>query len=97
MSRQEKKRLQKFSKMNGETTTSDNASAGGDASETTIDGAGDYELFGIVSHMGGNTNCGHYVAHVEIDGKWYIFNDRKVALSRKPPTDLGYLYVFRRA
>ena len=62
----------------------------------TFDGPGEYELFGIVSHMGGNTNCGHYVAHVKIDNKWYIFNDRKVALSQKPPTDLGYLYVFKR-
>jgi len=69
---------------------------GTDVDSTTLDGAGEYELFGIISHMGGNTNCGHYVAHVEIDGKWYIFNDRKVALSRQPPTDLGYLYVFRR-
>jgi ubiquitin carboxyl-terminal hydrolase 5/13 len=85
-----------IAEVNGEINTGGTASAGGDASETTIDGAGDYELFGIVSHMGGNTNCGHYVAHVEIDGKWYIFNDRKVALSRNPPTDLGYLYVFRR-
>jgi ubiquitin carboxyl-terminal hydrolase 5/13 len=85
-----------ITEVNGGTNTGGTASAGGDASETTIDGAGDYELFGIVSHMGGNTNCGHYVAHVEIDGKWYIFNDRKVALSRNPPTELGYLYVFRR-
>ena len=66
------------------------------AVNATFDGPGEYELFGIVSHMGGNTNCGHYVAHVKIDGKWYIFNDRKVALSQKPPTDLGYLYVFKR-
>jgi len=81
--------------VNGDASTS-NAPRGTDVAQTVIDGDGEYELFGIVSHMGGNTNCGHYVAHVEIDGKWYIFNDRKVALSQKPPTDLGYMYVFRR-
>jgi len=81
--------------VNGDASTS-NTPGGTDVAQTVIDGDGEYELFGIVSHMGGNTNCGHYVAHVEIDGKWYIFNDRKVALSQKPPTDLGYMYVFRR-
>jgi ubiquitin carboxyl-terminal hydrolase 5/13 len=83
-----------IAEVNGTANSSSGANA--DSDSTTFDGAGEYELFGIVSHMGGNTNCGHYVAHVEINGKWYIFNDRKVALSRKPPTDLGYLYVFRR-
>jgi ubiquitin carboxyl-terminal hydrolase 5/13 len=81
--------------VNGNASTS-SAPGGADVAQSVIDGVGEYELFGIVSHMGGNTNCGHYVAHVEIDGKWYIFNDRKVALSQKPPTDLGYMYVFRR-
>ena len=61
-----------------------------------LDGPGRYELFGIVSHMGGNTGCGHYVAHVKIDGTWHIFNDRKVAISQKPPLELGYLYFYRR-
>ena len=82
-----------IAEVNGASTSAD-ASEG--AGSVSFDGPGEYELFGIVSHMGGNTNCGHYVAHVEIDGKWYIFNDRKVALSLKPPTDLGYLYFFRR-
>ena len=46
--------------------------------------------------MGGNTACGHYVAHVKQDGRWLIFNDRKVAVSANPPLDLGYLYFYRR-
>lgn len=60
------------------------------------DGGGKYELFGIISHLGKNTGGGHYVAHVKKNGKWCIFNDRKVALSHSPPFGLGYLYFFRR-
>lgn len=30
-----------------------------------IDGPGQYKLMGIISHMGSNTACGHYVAHVK--------------------------------
>ena len=73
-------------------------SAPGDAESAgeCEDGPGKYELFGIVSHMGGNTACGHYVAHVKIEGQWHIFNDRKVAISQKPPLELGYLYFYRR-
>ena len=39
---------------------------------------GDYSLAGFVSHMGANTACGHYVAHIKKDGRWVIFNDEKV-------------------
>ena len=71
--------------------------ATGDASSPCLDGPATYELFGVVSHMGGNTACGHYVAHVKSDGELYLFNDDKVARSREPPLDLGYLYFYRRA
>ncbi|KAF9672881.1 hypothetical protein SADUNF_Sadunf11G0090400 [Salix dunnii] len=60
------------------------------------DGGGRYRLFGIVSHMGTSTHCGHYVAHVLKDGRWVIFNDNKVAASVNPPKDMGYLYFFER-
>ncbi len=30
-----------------------------------LDGPGRYELVGIVSHIGANTACGHYVCHVK--------------------------------
>ncbi|XP_011029388.1 PREDICTED: ubiquitin carboxyl-terminal hydrolase 14-like isoform X1 [Populus euphratica] len=60
------------------------------------DGRGRYGLFGIVSHMGTSTHCGHYVAHVLKDGRWVIFNDNKVAASINPPKDMGYLYFFER-
>ena len=34
-----------------------------------LDGPGDYELVGFVSHMGSNTACGHYVAHIRKGGR----------------------------
>lgn len=52
---------------------------------------------GFVSHMGSNTQCGHYVCHMKKEGKWYIYNDEKVAESERPPLGLGYLYMYRRA
>lgn len=61
-----------------------------------LDGPGHYELMGIISHMGSNTSCGHYVCHIKKDGRWVIFNDEKVAESEQPPKDLGYMYLFRR-
>ena len=50
----------------------------------------------IISHMGSNTACGHYVCHVKKDGRWVMFNDDKVAASQAPPFDRGYLYLYRR-
>lgn len=61
-----------------------------------LDGPGRYELLGIVSHIGANTGCGHYVAHVKKEGRWAIFDDEKVAASEAPPFDRGYLYLYRR-
>lgn len=60
------------------------------------DGPAKYELFAMVSHMGANTSCGHYVCHIKKDGRWVIFNDRKVAESVCPPRELAYMYFFRR-
>ena len=57
---------------------------------------GEYELLAIISHMGANTMCGHYVCHVHKEGKWVLYNDRKVAASETPPLDLCYMYVYRR-
>ncbi|KAF1777742.1 Ubiquitin specific protease domain [Phytophthora cactorum] len=55
-----------------------------------------YSLVGFVSHVGKNTNSGHYVCHMKKDGRWIIFNDDKVAVSEEPPLGAGYLYLFRR-
>lgn len=60
------------------------------------DGRGKYKLKGFLSHMGTSTHCGHYVAHVQKDGRWVIFNDNKVGLSIDPPKDMGYVYFFER-
>ncbi|KAL4201858.1 hypothetical protein AMTRI_Chr02g260840 [Amborella trichopoda] len=60
------------------------------------DGDGRYKLMAFVSHMGTSTHCGHYVAHVLKDGRWVIFNDKKVAASVDPPRDMGYIYFFER-
>ncbi|EOY12760.1 PREDICTED: ubiquitin carboxyl-terminal hydrolase 14 isoform X1 [Theobroma cacao] len=86
-----------------------NASASSDMDTTTSsssvptpvdaglpDGGGRYRLFGIVSHIGTSTQCGHYVAHILKDGRWVIFNDNKVGASINPPKDMGYLYFFER-
>jgi len=60
------------------------------------DGPGKYKLLGFISHIGTHTGSGHYVCHIQKDGQWVIFNDRKVALSEEPPFDMGYIYFYRR-
>eukprot|EP00959_Pyramimonas_sp_CCMP1952_P424179 8884723-Pyramimonas_sp.AAC.2 len=40
--------------------------------------------------------CGHYVCHIKKEGRWVLYNDEKVAVSQKPPLDLGYLYIYKR-
>jgi len=72
-------------------------SAGGDASTDFDDGDPTYELKGLVSHIGSNTGCGHYVAHLrDKEGNFVIFDDEKVARSEKPPLQLGYVYLYAR-
>jgi len=60
------------------------------------DGVGRYQLIGLISHVGKDTGCGHYVCHIRKDDRWVIYNDEKVALSAHPPFGLGYAYVYRR-
>jgi len=47
--------------------------------------------------MGTSPQSGHYVCHIKEGDKWIIFNDNKVATSERPPKELGYLYLYRRA
>merc|ERR1712130_556116 len=56
-------------------------------------GAGEYKLKAIISHIGSNLGSGHYVCHILKNGKWALFNDRKVCESQNPPLDMGYLYL----
>ncbi|KAF2314276.1 hypothetical protein GH714_024851 [Hevea brasiliensis] len=64
--------------------------------DTGLPEEGRYRLFGIVSHIGTSTQCGHYVVHVLKDGRWVIFKDNKVGASVNPPKDMGYSYFFER-
>lgn len=64
--------------------------------ENVPDGCGKYELKAFVSHIGANTQCGHYVCHIKKDGRWVLFNDSKVAASGDLPKDMGYLYFYQR-
>ena len=57
--------------------------------------SGKYKLKAFISHVGSNTNSGHYVCHVKDDnGKWIIFNDRKVSWSIKTPLQHGFMYLY---
>lgn len=72
---------------------------GSAASATTsnlTNGESKYELAAFISHMGQSTLVGHYVCHIKKEGKWVIYNDKKVALSENPPKGLGYLYLYKR-
>lgn len=46
--------------------------------------------------MGSSAHSGHYVCHIMKEGRWVLFNDRKVALSEDPPKDMGYIYIYKR-
>ena len=54
-----------------------------------------YTLYGVISHMGGGPNHGHYFAHVRgSDGLWYEMNDDSVERARKPePLNMKNAYV----
>jgi len=57
---------------------------------------GRYKLLGFVTHMGKNTDTGHYVAHIRSGDKWVLFNDMKVSESQDPPRELAYIYFYKR-
>jgi uncharacterized UBP type Zn finger protein len=59
-------------------SASSSTTAGGNAGAD--DGEGKYTLFAIISHIGKNTDHGHYVCHVRKNsGRWVLFNDEKVS------------------
>eukprot|EP01032_Pedospumella_encystans_P014206 gene14206-16332_t len=76
--------------------------AGGATASTTTagvqagDGEGKYSLIGIISHLGKNTDHGHYVCHLKKDGQWLLFNDEKVGKCTKAPLEYGFMYLYRR-
>ena len=50
----------------------------------------------IMMSLGKNTDHGHYVCHVKKDNQWAFFNDEKVAQSKMPPLEHGFMYLYRR-
>ena len=38
-----------------------------------------------------------HVAHIKKEGRWAIYNDSKVAVSERPPLELGYMYLYKRS
>ncbi|GMT28614.1 hypothetical protein PFISCL1PPCAC_19911, partial [Pristionchus fissidentatus] len=62
----------------------------------TRDGDGRYKLVSFISHMGSSPHSGHYVCHAIRDERWILFNDEKVAVSKNPPKQLAYLYLYKR-
>ena len=74
-----------------------NTNQGDSRSNNGLDsGDGKYTLFAIISHIGRNTEHGHYVCHIKKNGQWTFFNDEKVAKCEKPPLGHGFVYVYRR-
>ena len=55
-----------------------------------------YQLKGFITHLGASANCGHYVAHVRKNGEWIYYNDHKVAATKTPQVQEGYIYLFER-
>ncbi len=78
-----------------DSVTNESTNVGSDGDSLT-GSPGKYTLIGFISHIGKNTSCGHYVAHVVKKGQWIIFNDRAVAISKKPPLRHGYIYLYGR-
>jgi len=52
-------------------------------------GVGKYTLMAIISHIGKNTEHGHYVCHIQKEGQWVLYNDEKVRLA-----NIGDLIIF---
>ena len=68
-----------------------------DIDENLNEGNGSlYNMYGFITHLGKNTDHGHYVCHIRQEGnKWTYFNDSKVTLWEDPPIRKGYIYLYR--
>eukprot|EP00698_Gefionella_okellyi_P005739 TRINITY_DN151_c0_g1_i2.p1 TRINITY_DN151_c0_g1~~TRINITY_DN151_c0_g1_i2.p1 ORF type:complete len:722 (-),score=193.89 TRINITY_DN151_c0_g1_i2:124-2289(-) len=55
-----------------------------------------YKLIAAVNHRGASAQSGHYVAHLLIDDKWVLFNDRRVFVTPHPALGSAYIYFYRR-
>ena len=53
-----------------------------------------YSLYGVVCHLGGGPNSGHYYAFVKSkDGRWWEMNDDSVTMIGGPPLDRKQAYM----
>ncbi len=78
----------------GEGAAEGGAAASGDVSAD--DGEGKYTLVAVISHIGRNTDHGHYVCHIKKGDQWALFNDDKVGRCKQPPLEHGFMYLYRR-
>lgn len=63
---------------------------------STDGSVGCYDLVAVISHIGRNTEHGHYVCHIKKADKWVLYNDDKVAESAAPPLQHAYMYLYKR-
>lgn len=55
-----------------------------------------FNLYAYLTHLGKNSDMGHYVCHIRKDGKnWTYFNDLRVNQWENPPIHKGYVYFFK--
>jgi hypothetical protein len=52
--------------------------------------AAEYMLAFVITHMGGSSTRGHYVAYCLIDGSWWVFNDDHPVISVRAETVFDY-------
>lgn len=62
----------------------------------TENGEGIYSLHAMITHIGKNTDHGHFVCHIKKRGEWVLFNDEKVARSVQPPLEQGFMFLYKR-
>lgn len=55
-----------------------------------------YNIYAYLTHLGKNTDHGHYVCHIRQEGnKWTYFNDLRVNMWENPPIYKGYIYFYK--
>lgn len=55
-----------------------------------------YNIYAYLTHLGKNTDHGHYVCHIRQEGnKWTYFNDLRVNMWENPPIHKGYIYFYK--
>ena len=79
----------------GDETPQSSSSNENDKANLT-NGSPKYKLVAFISHMGTSCLVGHYVCHIQKEGRWVIFNDAKVAVSQNTPKKMGYFYLYQR-